>query len=100
MGARRTEGDTLSLFQAERYVPAARTEVVEADAARAGRASAELEAAGTIVRHLSSTLVPSDEICFALFEAPSAHEVRSLLVHAALPYEHIVEVVWIGPREP
>jgi hypothetical protein len=92
----RSQRNVPSLFLAERYVPAGNRDIVVADAARAHEASRELAEEGTIVRHLGSTLVPSDEVCLALFEASSAEAVQRLIERAALPYQRVVEAVQIG----
>src|SRR5262245_38114224 len=94
-----SENQRLSLFLAERYVSAANSELAHLDAARASAASEEPAEDGAIVRYLGSTLIPSDETCFALFEASSAEEVRRLLVRASLPYDRIVEAVRIETED-
>jgi hypothetical protein len=88
-----------SLFLAERYVSSANAELAHLDAARASAASREPTESGESIRYLGSTLIPSDETCFVLFEAPSAEEVRRLLDRASLPYDRIVEAVRIGADE-
>ena len=93
------ENKALSHFLAERYVSAANLELARLDAARASAASKEHAESGTTVGYLGSTLIPSDETCFALFEAPSAEDVRRLLERAWLPYDRIVEAVRIGTEE-
>jgi hypothetical protein len=90
---------SLSLFLAERYVPAGSRELVLADVARAKRASADLAGEGTVARLLNSTLVPEDETCFALFAAGSEQEVRDLLQRAAIPCNRIVQAIQIGVPE-
>jgi hypothetical protein len=85
-----------SLFLAERYLPGGSRELAYADMLEARRASSELEAEGTHVRCVSSTVVPEDETCFALFEAGSAGEVEALIKRARLTYQHVVEAVQIG----
>jgi hypothetical protein len=89
----------LSHFLAERYVSASDLELARLDAARASAASKEHVESETTVRYLGSTLIPGDETCFALFEAPSAEDVRRLLERAWLPYDRIVEAVPIGTEE-
>ncbi len=74
-------------------------ESAQLDAARASAASDEPVADGARVRYLGSTLIPSDETCFALFEASSADEVRGLLERAALPYDRIVEAVRVDAED-
>jgi hypothetical protein len=93
------ENQGVSHFLAERYVSTANLELARLDAARASAASKEQAETGATVRYLGSTLIPSDETCFALFEAPSAEDVRRLLKRASLPYDRIVEAVRIGTEE-
>jgi hypothetical protein len=93
------EEQGLSHFLAERYVSAANPELARLDAARASAASKEQTDSETTIRYLGSTLIPSDETCFALFQAPSAEDVRRLLEQASLPYDRIVEAVRIGTEE-
>ena len=93
------EKQALSLFLAERYVSSANPELAHLDAARASAASKEPTESGKTVRYLGSTLIPSDETCFVLFEAFTAEEVRHLLERASLPYDRIVEAVRIGPED-
>jgi hypothetical protein len=97
------ENQGRSHFLAERYVSAANPELAHRDAARASAASQEQTEGGTAVRYLGSTLIPSDETCFSLFEAQSAEDVRRLLERASLPYDRIVEALRIhideSPKE-
>lgn len=93
------ENQALSHFLAERYVSAANAELACLEASRASAASREAAEGEATVRYLGSTLIPSDETCFAFFEAPSAEAVRRLLERAQLPYDRIVEAVRIGTEE-
>jgi hypothetical protein len=97
--AEASENRGLSHFVAERYVSAAHLELAHLDAARASVATREQAERGAAVRYLGSTLIPSDETCFSLFEARSAEDVSRLLERASLPYDRIVEVLRIGPDE-
>jgi hypothetical protein len=85
----------LLLFLAERYLPQASEEAARADAQLARAASEQLAREGTDVSYLESTLVPADELCFALFAAHSAEQVELLIKRAVIPYEHIVQAVRI-----
>jgi hypothetical protein len=87
------------LFLAERYVSVANPELARLDAARASAACKAPTESGETVRYLGATLIPSDETCFVLFEAPSAEEVRRLLERASLPYDRIVEAVRIDTED-
>jgi hypothetical protein len=85
------------LFLVEWYLPHGAERTALADAERAREASQALALQGTLVRYLGSTLVPSDETCFVMFEAGSAEAVRCLLDQAAMPCDRIVEALRIGP---
>jgi hypothetical protein len=94
-----SEKHGLSLFLAERYVSSANPELAHLDAARASAASKEPTESGETIRYLGSTLIPSDETCFVLFEAPTAEEVRRLLERASLPYDRIVEAIRVDTEK-
>jgi hypothetical protein len=94
-----SEKQGLSLFLAERYVSSANPELAHLDAARASAASNEPTQSGKTVRYLGSTLIPSDETCFVLFEARSADDVRRLLERAQITCDRVVEAVQIGAEE-
>jgi hypothetical protein len=68
---------------------ALRAEVVEA----LRRAAEEVSTDGAPVRYLRSILVPADETCFHLFEAPSEAAVRAAAVRADVVCTRIVEAV-------
>jgi len=86
----RSDVDLLALLPPE---DAPAPERARADAVQARAASQALVREGTDVRYLESTFVPADEICFALFQAHSAEQVKELIDRAAIPYDHIVEAV-------
>jgi hypothetical protein len=72
-------------YLVERYMPAARAgQLDSAIAALAGDEG---------VRHVRATLVPVDETCFHVVEAPSREAVGEALKRAAISYERIVEAV-------
>ena len=76
-------------FLVESYV--ARTDARGVDSrVRCARRAA---AGGTAVRYLRSFFVPEDEICFLLFEAASADDVRDAARRADLHFERISEAV-------
>jgi hypothetical protein len=85
--------DGLLLFLAERYLPRASEHVARADAKQARATSELLAREGIDVSYLSTTLVPADQMCFALFQAHSAEQVQQLIARAEISYEHIVETV-------
>jgi hypothetical protein len=62
------------------------------DIAFAAEASSDPE-----VHLLGAILLPDEETCFYLFEAPSADAVRAVVTHARLPFERISAAVAINP---
>jgi hypothetical protein len=99
-------------FLVERYVP--RAESVQpagiagaAQAAQAARAAQAAEAAAQrapdspgLVRYLAVTLVPGDELCLCLFEAPSIEAVRRAHELAQITCERIVEAFHVSGQPP
>jgi Protein of unknown function (DUF4242) len=83
----------MAQFLVELYVSRADRARAQYRAERAQLAAETLTRDGTAVHHLRSILVPEDETCFLLFEAPSSAAVRDALLRAAVPFERVVEVV-------
>lgn len=80
-------------FLLESYAPhPVQTELV--DLTNRARAAAEAAVrAGIEVRHVRSFFAPDDDICFHIFEAPSAEAVARASVLANLDHERITEVI-------
>ena len=78
-------------YLVERYVPRAAgaqlAEIVSTAKAAAGQAG---DSPGAI-RCLAVTLVPGDELCYCLFEAPTIEAIRQAHDLAQIPCERIVE---------
>ena len=75
--------------------------VTEAAAeALADRVRAELAHSPSSVSFLGSLLMPEDEVLLCLFAGPHA-EVRAISERAELPFERILQCVWLekGPQE-
>jgi hypothetical protein len=45
------------------------------------------------VRYLRAILVPEDETCYLLFDAPSVEDVRAVVTRAAVPFERICTAI-------
>jgi hypothetical protein len=77
------------VFVVERYLPALTPDGVRAQARR------ETEAMGprTDVRHVRTTYLCDDELCFSVFEAVSIDAVREANARSAMPYERITEAL-------
>ncbi|HVH24885.1 MAG TPA: hypothetical protein VNA11_20760 [Pseudonocardia sp.] len=86
-------------FLAETYAPrgtAAPGAADVADVAWAGQASQD----GAPVRLLGAILVPEEETCFWLYQAPSAAAVRAAMTRARLQPERITPAVPVRPPRP
>jgi len=89
-GGARSVGDEAARFgqEAARVGNDALPEATERAAATAEQMARE----GTPVRFLRSLFVPGDEICFFLFDGPSADAVTELARRAAITFERVLEV--------
>jgi Protein of unknown function (DUF4242) len=76
-------------FLVEVYSPAAAAlaEIQE----RSRKAARELSEAGEPARYVRSIVVPGDETCFHLFEAPTVEIVREAARRAGISPQRIVE---------
>ena len=83
----------IRLFVVERYLPALTPDGVRAQARR----ERDSFPSGTGVRHLRTTYLCEDELCFSLFEAPSLDALRRANELGDLPYERITEAVDVAP---
>ncbi len=83
------------MFVVERYLPALTPEGVRAHARR----EADVWSSGSGVRHLRTTYLCADELCFSLFEAPSIDVLRRANDLSDMPYERITEAVEVTPLE-
>jgi hypothetical protein len=81
----------VTAFVVERYVPRGDAAHVKAFMASEREAIARLAPDAGGVRHIRSTYLPEDELCFSLFEAPSLEAVRDANERAGLAFERITE---------
>lgn len=75
----------MPLFVVERYIPVLTPDGVRAQARR------DQEALG--VRHLRTTYLRDDELCFSVFEAASHEAVRRANDQMGMAYERITEAI-------
>lgn len=82
----------MPLFLVESYLP--RSMGAHEKAPELARGAAELAGSeGIDLRYVRTTLLPSDETCFHLFEAPSVDVVETALARAGLGCDRIVEAL-------
>jgi hypothetical protein len=86
------------LYLGERYVPGATDVRLVAGAVQEVRRLARRKARdGPRVRVAVSVLIPSDEVCFLLFEAPEAAVVHELTASAGFSQERLTPAVDLLP---
>jgi hypothetical protein len=87
-------------YLVERYVPRAAAAQLAEIAATAKAAAGPTEDSPAAIRYLAVTLVPGDELCYCLFEAPSIEAVRQAHQLARIPCERIVEAFHATSHAP
>ena len=80
----------MAKYLVELYSPTAGSGDLPSAAARAR--SEEIARTRTEVRYLRSIFVPGDELCFLLYEGPSAEAVAEAVRRAAITFDRIVQV--------
>lgn len=78
-------------FLVERYVPSTSAGALEAATARL------LDADDQVARHVFTLLVPGEDTCLSVFEAPSVDAVAQINQRADFPLDRIVEVRLLTP---
>jgi len=78
-------------FIVELYIP--RPEDIYRVDARARAAAEELAAEGAPIRHLRSTVVPDDELCLLVYEAPNSELALEACRRAELVSERVMEAI-------
>ena len=81
-------------FLAEFYLPASAALADVVQRARAGAAAAC--AAGAPTRFVQAIFVPTEETCFALFQAPTAAAVSAAGSAAGLEFDHVAPALVTG----
>jgi hypothetical protein len=82
-------------FLVERYWPGVTMERL-LDALERGRRQIEqMSAEGMLIREISCTLIPNEEVVFSVYESPSVVAIARLNERAGIPVSRIVEVIVI-----
>lgn len=89
----------MSKFLVERYLPGLTEEQLGAASNAARAATDSMTNEGTPVRYLRSTFIPGEDKCYCLFEGPSAEVVKIANDRAQLPYERIVDAMYVAPDD-
>jgi hypothetical protein len=86
-------------YLVETYLTRGRTNERRASERRARTAAAELTQGSRLVRFDRAIHVPEDEICFYVFDAPSADDAACAARRAGLDPLRVVEAVSSGKEE-
>jgi hypothetical protein len=85
------------VFLVERFWPGVTPPLAAEATARLREAAASTGNEGRSVRHLSSALLPDDEVLFTFVEADSVTSVRALSDRAAFAADRITESLTVWP---
>ena len=80
-------------FLVELYMPSSQLREVQGWMEAASTAAADVSREGEAVRYVRSIVVPEDETCFLLYEAPSIDAVRAAAERAGLGAGRITETL-------
>jgi hypothetical protein len=85
----------IPVYLGERYLPGASDAQVAAAASRLRAAATNLAEAGSSVRLISTTFVPSEEWVFDVFEAEATKDVALVYARARQTVERIADAVYM-----
>ena len=85
------------MFLVEHYCPGLTTDRLAAAVADVRAAAIALAAQGRPLVYVWSTIVPSDESYFSLFEAASREDVRAAYARAGVRFERMTEAITTEP---
>jgi hypothetical protein len=87
------------VYLVERYWPGVTSEIL-LDALNRGRQMEQVSTEGTPVHHVTSILIPGEEVVFSLYEGQSTLAVRQLNERAAIPVSRIVAAIPMTGLDP
>jgi Protein of unknown function (DUF4242) len=87
------------MYLVERYWPGVTIERLREALDGARRVLADMRLEGILVRPLSCTLIPGEEVVFSVYEGPSADAVRVHNERAGIPFNRIVEAIAVAGEE-
>jgi Protein of unknown function (DUF4242) len=90
----------LPRYLVERFLPGNPEAQLSAIADAAAASAEKMRREGIYLRYLGSTMIPEDEICFCLFEGPSAEAVGEANRRAGLRFERILVALTADPTRP
>ena len=85
-------------YLVERYWPGVTIERLLRALQRGRQVMEQMGGEGTQVRDISCILIPTEEVVFSVYEAPSVAIVRQLNERARIPASRIVDAIDMGGR--
>ena len=92
--------DGVSTYLVERYWPGVTSELIRDALSRERRVIDEMSVEGILVRDISWTLIPSEEVVFSVYEGTSAAAVRQVSERADIPISRLVEAIVVSGDSP
>jgi hypothetical protein len=80
-------------YLVERYWPGVTSELLVEALDRGRQMMQQMGAEGTPVHHVTSILIPAEEVVFSLYEGPTTVAVLQLNERAAIPVSRIVDAI-------
>jgi hypothetical protein len=90
----------LAYYLAEWYLPEMTTTSVDEMVAKLDAAAASVSSAGTPVRLVVTLSVPTDEVLYVVFGAPSSDIVSTTCLQAGVPYQRLSGDVGARIQQP
>jgi hypothetical protein len=80
-------------YLVERYWPGVTSELLAEALLRGQKVMEQMNSEGTLVRDISCTLIPEEEVVFSVYSGPSAAAVRRFNERANIPFSRIVHAI-------
>lgn len=85
-------------YLVERYWPGVTSELLVEALSKGRKVMRQMRAEGTPVDHVTSILIPAEEVVFFMYEGPSAAAILELNERAAMPVSRIVDALPVKAR--
>lgn len=83
-------------YLVERYWPGVTSELLLEALERGRQVMEVVSSEGMGLRHVTSILIPSEEVVFSVYDGPSAAAVRQLNELAGIPVSRIVDAIEVA----
>ncbi len=87
-------------YLVERYWPGVTSELLLEALNRGRRQIEQMSGEGMCLSHITSILIPGEEVVFSLYHGPSATAVRQLNERAGIPTSRIVDAIEVTGMRP